>query len=181
MEIVKSLSFNDNCLRTIIRDGEIWWVLKDVCDVLEISNPSVVADRLDEDERSKFDIGRQGEAIIISESGLYSVILRSDKPKAKSFRKWVTGEVLPSIRKTGAYSMNKQSSLLNDMLAMENMISEYWRATDEKYIKLRHEISEARYEQLRKMCSCYNKNQPKKEQNITEKPASEKGKKSERN
>ena len=63
----------------------------------------MVAERLDEDERAKFNLGRQGQSWIINEPGLYNVILRSDKPEAKPFRKWVTGEVIPSIRKHGAY------------------------------------------------------------------------------
>lgn len=78
--------------------------MKDVCDVLELSNSRIVADRIDEDERSNFELGRQGKGIIINESGLYSVILRSDKPQAKPFKRWVTHEVLPSIRQTGSYS-----------------------------------------------------------------------------
>jgi phage antirepressor YoqD-like protein len=63
----------------------------------------MIADRLDEDERAKFNLGRQGETNIVNESGLYNVILRSDKEEAKPFRKWVTSDVLPSIRKHGAY------------------------------------------------------------------------------
>lgn len=77
-------------------------MLKDVCEVLVLTNPTVVADRLDDDERTKFNLGRQGEATAVNESGLYNVILRSDKPQAKQFRKWITAEVLPSIRKHGA-------------------------------------------------------------------------------
>lgn len=90
-------------IRVIERNGEPWWVLSDVCKVLELSNPTVVASRLEDDERSKFDLGRQGDATIINESGLYSVLLRSDKPKSKTFRRWITHEVIPSIRKHGAY------------------------------------------------------------------------------
>lgn len=78
-------------------------MLKDVCTILDMSNPTMVAERLDEDERAKFNLGRQGQSWIINEPGLYNVILRSDKPEAKPFRKWVTGEVIPSIRKHGAY------------------------------------------------------------------------------
>ena len=92
-------------IRTIEKDGEPWWVLSDVCKVLELTNLSKVAQRLDEDERSNFELGRQETAIIINESGLYSVILRSDKPEAKPFRKWVTSDVLPSIRRTGGYQI----------------------------------------------------------------------------
>lgn len=91
-------------VRTVMQDGEPWFVLTDVCKVLEIKNTTDVFKRLDDDERSRFNLGRQGEANITNESGLYAVILRSDKPVAKKFRKWITSEVLPSIRKTGAYS-----------------------------------------------------------------------------
>jgi prophage antirepressor-like protein len=69
----------------------------------------MIASRLDDDERSKFDLGRQGEVNIINESGFYMVVLRSDKPVAKRFRKWVTSEVLPSIRKAGAYQAEVSS------------------------------------------------------------------------
>jgi anti-repressor protein len=89
--------------------------LKDVCEILGLSNPSIVADRLDADERAKFDLGRQGETNIINESGLYNVIIRSDKPEAKNFKRWVTHEVLPSIRKHGAYlTPAKLEELMND-------------------------------------------------------------------
>jgi hypothetical protein len=68
----------------------------------------MVADRLDEDELRKLDLrGREGETFFINESGLYSVILRSDKPEAKKFRKWVTSEILPQIRKSGMYTTEK--------------------------------------------------------------------------
>lgn len=90
-------------IRVVEKDGQPWWVLKDVCDALGLSNPSMIATRLDDDERAKFNLGRQGEANIISESGLYAVILRSDKPNAQKFRKWITSEVIPSIRRHGAY------------------------------------------------------------------------------
>lgn len=93
-------------VRTIQQNGEPWFVLADVCKVLELSSPHKIADRLDEDEKGRSLIPTPGgnqEMNIINESGLYTVILRSDKPQAKPFRKWVTSEVLPSIRKTGGY------------------------------------------------------------------------------
>lgn len=93
-------------IRTINLNNEAWFVLSDVCKSLGLSNPTIVANRLEDDERSKFNLGRQGKATIINESGLYTVILRSDKPHAKIFRKWVTSEVLPTIRKTGGYVSN---------------------------------------------------------------------------
>lgn len=103
MNELQIFNYNGNEVRIIQKDGEPWWVLKDVCGILEIKNPTDVVKRLDEDERARFNLGRQGETNIINESGLYNVILRSDKPEAKPFRKWVTSEVLPSIRKHGGY------------------------------------------------------------------------------
>lgn len=102
-ENLKVFNYNGNNVRTVNLNGEPWFVLKDVCQVLGITNPTVVAERLDEDERAKSNLGRQGASWVINESGLYSVILRSDKEEAKSFRKWITSKVLPSIRKHGAY------------------------------------------------------------------------------
>lgn len=89
-------------------NGEPWFVLKDVCEVLGMDSTQLkkVADRLEEDEKGRTQITTPGgaqESWIISESGLYNVILRSDKPEAKPFRKWVTAVVLPSIRKNGGY------------------------------------------------------------------------------
>jgi len=83
--------FNRNEIRTIHKDDDsIWFVAKDVCVVLSIRNTTQAINILDEDERAMFCIGRQGEANIINESGLYTLILRSNKPEAKAFRKWVT-------------------------------------------------------------------------------------------
>ena len=94
-------------IRTLHINDEPWFVLVDVCKVLKLSSSHKVADRLEEDERSQIpltdSLNRRQNVTIINESGLYSVILRSDKPQAKPFRKWVTSEVLPSIRKHGAY------------------------------------------------------------------------------
>ena len=91
-------------VRTVEKNGTTWWVLKDICGVLDLTNPTMIADRLAEDEVTKFDLGgKSGVSNVVNESGLYSVILRSDKEEAKPFRKWVTSEVLPTIRKHGAY------------------------------------------------------------------------------
>lgn len=96
-------SFDTHEVRTVLVDGEPWFVAADVCEALGVKNVTQAMSRLDDDERSMFNIGRQGEACIINESGLYSLILGSRKPEAKRFKKWVTSEVLPSIRKTGGY------------------------------------------------------------------------------
>ncbi len=106
MNNLQVFNYNGNEVRTIQKDGEPWWVLKDVCEVLGLSSPHKVFDRLDEDEKGRNQIptpGGEQEMTVINESGLYNVILRSDKPEAKPFRKWVTSEVLPSIRKHGSY------------------------------------------------------------------------------
>lgn len=98
-------------VRTRMEEDNFWFCLKDVCNILGLQNSTVVGQRLDPDERAKFNLGRQGNATFINESGLYSVILRSDKPNAKKFKKWVTSEVLPSIRKTGKYEVKSKPQL----------------------------------------------------------------------
>lgn len=107
MNELQIFNYNGGEVRTVQKDGEPWFVLKDVCTALGISHVKDTANRLENDEVGQTEvidsIGRTQTATIINESGLYSVILRSDKPEAKPFRKWVTSEVLPSIRKHGAY------------------------------------------------------------------------------
>lgn len=112
MNELQVFSYNSSEVRTVMRDGELWFCLIDVCGILGLSNPRSVADRLDKDERRKFDLPRQGNTWFINESGLYSVILRSDKPEAKPFRKWVTSDVLPTIRKTGRYGLDDTKAAL---------------------------------------------------------------------
>ena len=99
---------NLGSVRTVLLNNEVWFCIKDVCDILELKNPTAVAQRLDEDERAKFNLGRQGETNFTNESGLYTLILRSDKKEAKPFRKWITSEVIPAIRKTGKYEEKKK-------------------------------------------------------------------------
>ena len=101
---IQSYNFNGAALRTLTdENGEPWFVAKDVCDILEISNPSDALKRLDDDERSRFNLGRQGETNIVNEAGLYVLVLGSRKPEAHEFKRRVTHEVLPQIRKTGGY------------------------------------------------------------------------------
>lgn len=111
-------SYEGNELRTVRRGDEILWVLKDVCTVLGLSDTNKVAERLDGDglTRIKFVSGGQArEMYAVNESGLYNVILRSDKPEAKKFKHWVTHEVLPSIRRHGAYiTPAKLEEIMND-------------------------------------------------------------------
>ena len=103
-EIVKV--FNDRPVRIIDRDGEPWFVAKDVCNILEVARVDSAIRALDADEKdthSMSTLGGEQEMTIVNEPGLYSLILRSRKAEAKAFKRWVTHEVLPSIRKTGAY------------------------------------------------------------------------------
>ena len=109
-DIIQPFDFKGHQVRTLtFETGQTWWVLKDVCDALELTNPSRVAQRLDSDEVTKFDpkagLGsRSNEPVnIVNEAGLYKIVLRSDKPQAREFQRWVTHDVLPSIRRHGAY------------------------------------------------------------------------------
>lgn len=121
MNELKIFNYNNMEVRTVERDGEPWFVLRDVCEVLDLTTPSRVAERLDPDEVSQTHItdslGRQQETTIINESGLYNVILRSDKPEAKPFRKWVTSEVLPSIRRNGGYIAGQDNMTPEELMA----------------------------------------------------------------
>ncbi|WP_418401786.1 Bro-N domain-containing protein [Anaerotignum lactatifermentans] len=106
-------------VRTVEKDGETWWVLKDVCAVLGILKHRDVAARLDADERGSVRVDTLGgtqEMVCVNESGLYHVILRSDKPQAKPFRRWVTKEVLPEIRRKGSYGENRAVAALAEQV-----------------------------------------------------------------
>lgn len=121
MNELQIFHYNENEVRTVMQNGEPWFVLKDVCAVLGMTNHKMTAQRLDSDEVSQTylidSMGRSQSTYIINESGLYNVILRSDKPQAKPFRKWVTGEVLPSIRKTGGYIQGQETLSPEELMA----------------------------------------------------------------
>ncbi|MBN8872173.1 MAG: Bro-N domain-containing protein [Rhodospirillales bacterium] len=114
-------------VRVIDQDGEPWFVLADVCRVLEIGNPSDAARRLDEDEKAALDIidtssngVRQSRLLTgISEPGLYSVILTSRTLRAAPFKRWVTHEVLPSIRRHGIYVSGQEKVRTGEMTLAE--------------------------------------------------------------
>lgn len=117
--------FNKSTIRITVDDAGITWFLaKDVCDVLTIANVSDAVDRLDADEKGIANSDTRGgtqQMSIISESGLYSLAMRSSKPEAKAFKKWVTSEVLPSIRKTGSYG-KLPTDFINDLI-VSNKVS----------------------------------------------------------
>lgn len=111
-----SFDFNGTSVRVVMLDGEPWFVARDVCKVLEITKVDSAIRNLDADEKGAHTVSTPGsnqEMTIVSEAGLYSLILRSRKPEAKSFKRWVTHEVLPSIRKTGVYAVNQDHAELD--------------------------------------------------------------------
>ena len=128
-EIVKI--YKNSPIRIVEKDGEPWFVAKDVCNILEIKNSRDTLNKcLDEDERGVdiiYTPGGNQEMTIVSEAGLYSLILRSRKPEAKAFKRWVTHEVLPSIRKTGAYLSPGMSNEQVKALVATLEEEVYWR------------------------------------------------------
>lgn len=127
MNDMQIFTYNETPVRTVMKDNEPWFVLKDVCEVLSIGNAGDVYARLDADEKGIGQIDTLGGAqkmSIINEPGLYNVILRSDKPQAKPFRKWVTAEVLPSIRRTGGYIQGQDTLSPAELMAKALMVAQ---------------------------------------------------------
>ena len=126
MNELQVFAFNDHLVRTVQKEGEPWWVAKDVCEVLDLARQQDSVRYLDDDEKGVCLVNTPGgsqEMTIVSEAGLYSLILRSRKPEAKEFKRWVTHEVLPTIRKTGGYGARAQIEGL--MARCEGKISKY--------------------------------------------------------
>jgi anti-repressor protein len=98
--------YGESKVRVVIKNGEPWFVARDVCDILKHTNSRVAVDRLDDDEKGVSKVYTPGglqEMTVVSESGLYTLVLTSNLPEAKRFKRWVTHEVLPAIRQTGQY------------------------------------------------------------------------------
>lgn len=131
MAALTAFAFEGAPVRLITRAGEPWFVLADVCRVLEIGNVGNASARLDDDEKGSIrnpdatSAGGNPNVTIISESGLYSLVLTSRKPEAKRFKKWVTAEVLPAIRKTGSYGAPDPMAVLNDPVALRGLLAGY--------------------------------------------------------
>lgn len=144
MTDVQTFDFHSNPIRIIDLDGETWFLAKDVCDVLEVGNPSQALTRLDEDERNTLilndGIGNPTKSVI-NESGLYSLVLSSRKPEAKAFKRWVTSEVLPAIRKHGGYLTAEKTA---ELIANPDLIIEL--ATNLKEERSKRERAEQRAE-----------------------------------
>lgn len=117
MNLPQIFQYNGSQVRTVVKNGEPWFVAKDVCEVLEVGNPSQAVARLDEDEKGLISIdtlGGKQDLMCVSEPGLYDLVLTSKKPEAKPFKRWVKHEVLPSIRKTGSYTVGPAPSYMID-------------------------------------------------------------------
>lgn len=117
MNNVSTFNFNTNSLRVIELDGSPWFVAADVCRVLGIVNTSTAVKPLESSEWSRANLGQRGlgAVLTVTESGLYKLIMRSDKPEAKAFQNWVTQVVLPAIRKDGAYVMGEEKVATGEM------------------------------------------------------------------
>ena len=133
---VTPFNFESQVVRTVLIEDEPWFVAEDICKALSLSSPTMSLKALDEDERSKLNLGRQGQANIISESGMYTLVLRcrdAVKPGTRPhrFRKWVTSEVLPSIRKNSHFQGNMPNEILPDdaVIFSEGRVQQlYWHA-----------------------------------------------------
>ena len=114
MNQIVPFTYEGTSVRTVTtEDGTPWFVAKDVCDILELTNTTVALEGLEEDERAKYYLGRQGSANVVNEAGLYSLIFKSRKPEAKAFKRWVTHEVLPQIRQHGYYAAEQRAHETN--------------------------------------------------------------------
>ena len=111
-------------VRVVEQGGEPWFVAKDVCEALELSNTSMAINRLEDDERAKFNLGRQGSANVVNEYGLYNLVLASRKPEAKAFKRWITHEVLPAIRKTGGYIAGSEKMSDAELMAKAVLVAQ---------------------------------------------------------
>lgn len=125
MNELQNFNFNGLQVRVMTIDEKPWFVATDACKILGLTNTSVALQRLDEDERSKLNLGRQGKTNIVNEYGLYTLILASRKPEAHKFKRWITHEVLPAIRKHGAYMTDKKAeAIVTDKNALADLLQQ---------------------------------------------------------
>ena len=137
---IEKFNFNGKEIRTINKEGEPWFVAKDVADILEYSETEKMLRRLDDEEKLSSQFGGSGQSrdmIVINESGLYSAIIGSTKPEAKAFKKWITSEVLPQIRKTGGYIPIKEAESEEDLMARVYIIA--MKTLEEKSLRIKQQ------------------------------------------
>lgn len=134
-------------------DGEPWFVVKDVCGALGLENTTKAMSRLDRDEFTSSKVtdssGREQESYLVNEPGLYSLVLSSRKPEAKAFKRWVTHEVLPAIRKTGGYMVAKDEETPEETMARALLIAKDALDRKEERIKALEVEGRAKDERLR--------------------------------
>lgn len=137
MNELQNFNFNGSQVRALTIDNEPWFVATDACKILGLTNTTVALQRLDEDERSKFNLGRQGKTNIVNEYGLYTLILASRKSEAHKFKRWVTHEVLPAIRKHGAYMTDKKAeAIITNKDALADLLQQASDQLKEKDIQI---------------------------------------------
>ncbi|WMT19165.1 BRO family protein [Parageobacillus toebii] len=138
-------NYSGSQVRTIVKDGEVWFVAKDVCEILDISDARKAVQRLDEDERSLIPVtdslGRKQETFIVNEPGLYTLILGSRKSEARQFKRWITHEVIPTIRKTGGYVANEDMFIETYLKHADEQTKLLFRATLETVRKQNEQIA----------------------------------------
>lgn len=127
-------------IRTITKDGEPWFVAADVCRALELDKTWNALQRLDDDEKGTTSIstlGGEQEVSIVNEPGLYALVLGSRKPEAKAFKRWITHDVIPAIRKTGGYIAGEESMSDEELLSRALLMAqEKIRQRDERILQL---------------------------------------------
>ena len=131
MNNLQQFVFSGKGVRVVLIDNEPWWCAKDVCNILELERSTKSLERLEKDEVRQTSLtdslGRMQDSYIINESGLWNLVLRSDKPEAKVFKKWLTSEVIPQIRKTGSYSQSPPvpRTLVDALRAYANEVEQH--------------------------------------------------------
>ncbi|TDB00776.1 BRO-N domain-containing protein [Halomonas marinisediminis] len=115
-----TFDFNALPVRVVEREGEPWFLVRDVCDALGISNVTDATRNIKDDRKLRLNLGLPGRApLAVSEAGLYDLVLQSRKPEAVKFKEWVTGTVLPAIRKDGGYVMGEEKVVTGEMFKEE--------------------------------------------------------------
>ncbi|EMI14720.1 prophage antirepressor [Bacillus stratosphericus LAMA 585] len=138
-QLQQIFNYQDQEIRTILKDGQPWFVAKDLCEVLEIKNNRDALSRLDEDEKGVVltdTLGGSQELAAVNEPGLYALILSSRKPEAKQFKRWITHDVIPTIRQTGQYGGPKALTEREQRIESLKLLLETSQRQDEMSKKL---------------------------------------------
>lgn len=143
MNELQIFNYQSNEIRVVVKDGQPWWVAKDICETLEIQNSRDAMQRLDEDEKGVVltdTLGGAQELQAVNEPGLYTLVLGSRKPEAKTFKRWITHEVIPAIRKTGSYAMQSQTEnpLILALIDFDNKI----KTVETRQISIEEQLAE---------------------------------------